>query len=97
MTDNENTRAVHVLISGRVQGVNYRAWTRDQAAALGVSGWVRNCRNGQVEAVFSGSAEAVEKMLAACREGPDWARVTKVRIVGDVAPVSGPLTILKNR
>ena len=89
-------RAVHVLISGRVQGVGYRAWARDRAAILGISGWVRNCRNGDVEAVFSGPEIAIGKMLDACKNGPDWARVSDVRIVSGAEPVTGPLTILKN-
>lgn len=97
MTTSESARAVHVLISGRVQGVGYRAWTRGMAASLGVSGWVRNCRNGDVEAVFSGSRRAVEKMLEACRNGPNWARVTEVRIVSSAEPVTGPLTIVKDK
>ena len=85
-----------MLISGRVQGVGYRAWVRDRAAILGISGWVRNCRNGDVEAVFSGPEVSIGKMLEACRIGPGWARVSEVRIVGSAEPVSGPLTILKN-
>lgn len=96
MTDSQDARAVRVLITGRVQGVGYRAWTRDKAAVLGVSGWVRNRRNGDVEAVFSGTESAVETMLDACRDGPGWARVTDVRIVSGAALVTGPLTILKN-
>ena len=95
-TDREK-RALHVLISGRVQGVGYRAWTRDTAAVLGVSGWVRNCRNGDVEAVFSGSETAIGKMFEACHNGPDWARVTEVRIVSNADYINGPLTILKDR
>ena len=60
------TRSVQVRIAGRVQGVSFRVWTERRANALGLSGWVRNLANGDVEAVFSGPAEAVDAMLAAC-------------------------------
>ena len=91
------TRAVHVLISGLVQGVAYRAWTERRANALGLSGWVRNVPSGHVEAVFSGPREAVDAMLAAAREGPRGASVDKVEFVGTAAPVSGPFTIRYDR
>ena len=70
--------AVRVRIEGRVQGVWYRGWAADQAEALGLSGWVRNRRDGSVEAVFAGPAEVVRRMVAGCREGPAAARVTRV-------------------
>ncbi len=72
------TRSVHVVVSGRVQGVGFRAWTERQAKARGLSGWVCNRRSGTVEAVFAGEAEAVEAMLAAARIGPPGARVDAV-------------------
>lgn len=72
------TRAVHVSITGRVQGVGFRAWVRDEAEARQLSGWVRNRRDGTVEAVFSGEAANVEAMLAACRGGPRGAAVAHV-------------------
>ena len=72
------TKNVRVVITGRVQGVWYRGWTQSKAASLGLHGWVRNRRDGTVEAVFSGEAEAVEAMLQACWQGPDLARVTAV-------------------
>lgn len=90
-------RAVHVLISGLVQGVAFRAWTERRANALGLSGWVRNVPTGEVEAVFSGPAERVEAMLAAAREGPHGASVEKVEVLGEAAPVSGPFTIRFDR
>ncbi len=90
------TRAVHVLISGRVQGVAFRAWTARRADALKLSGWVRNLPDGDVEAVFSGDADAVEIMLAACQDGPPGARVTKVE-VGPAEPISGAFTIRTDR
>ncbi len=72
------TRCVQVRISGRVQGVGFRAWTERRARELGISGWVRNLPGGDVEAVFRGPAAEVEAMLAACREGPRPAVVERV-------------------
>jgi acylphosphatase len=57
-------------ISGRVQMVWFRAWTVGEAEKRGISGWVRNRKDGSVEALFSGAADAVEAMISACREGP---------------------------
>jgi acylphosphatase len=68
----------HVAIQGRVQGVGYRAWTEYEALRLGLEGWVRNRRDGSVEAVFSGPAETVAAMIGACRQGPPGARVEAV-------------------
>ena len=68
----------HVLVNGRVQGVGYRAWTEDTARELGLQGWVRNRRDGAVEAVFAGPGEAVAKMIEACRQGPYGAHVTGI-------------------
>ncbi|ETR77111.1 acylphosphatase [Afipia sp. P52-10] len=90
MTDQ---RSILVRISGRVQGVGYRDWTRHKAASLGLSGWVRNLSTGEVEAVFSGPAETVERMLAACRRGPPLAQVDAVAIVGPAEPVTGPFSV----
>jgi len=80
------TRTVHVTIKGRVQGVGYRDWTVRAAKAHGLNGWVRNLRNGDVEAVFSGSENAVAAMLAECRRGPSSATVTE--IIESAAPHS---------
>jgi acylphosphatase len=71
-------KIVRVTIKGRVQGVGYRAWTEMEASARGVSGWVRNRWNGDVEALFAGPEEAVEALCAACWRGPPSARVTGV-------------------
>lgn len=68
----------HVSIRGRVQGVGYRAWTADEARRRGLEGWVRNRRDGSVEAVLSGAEDVVADMLAACRRGPSSARVDAV-------------------
>jgi acylphosphatase len=73
----ERTRA-HVFVSGRVQGVYYRATTREQARDRDVDGWVRNLDDGRVEAVFEGPAEDVEAMVEWCHEGSDRARVDDV-------------------
>lgn len=69
---------VHVVISGRVQGVFFRASTGGKADELGLTGWVRNTPEGNVEAVFEGEEGAVNEMLAWCRKGPPLAKVTKV-------------------
>jgi acylphosphatase len=64
-----------VAITGRVQGVGYRAWVEHQAKAHHLEGWVRNRRDGSVEALFAGPADIVSKMVALCRRGPASARV----------------------
>ncbi len=69
---------VLATISGRVQGVGFRAWTQAQAEALGVRGWVRNRGNGDVEALFCGPPLAVEKLCARLMRGPPAARVDHV-------------------
>jgi len=69
---------VRVVIHGRVQGVWYRGWTVEEARARGLSGWVRNRRDGTVEAVFDGPEDAVADMIATCRRGPPAARVLEV-------------------
>ena len=65
----------HVVFRGRVQGVGFRAFVEDEAARTGVEGWVRNRRDGTVEAVFAGDPKAVEDTIAACRKGSYAARV----------------------
>jgi acylphosphatase len=69
---------IQVVITGRVQGVGYRAWVEYQAIASGVEGWVRNRRDGSVEALFAGNAKVVAEMVALCRHGPPGARVAAV-------------------
>jgi acylphosphatase len=68
----------HVMIRGRVQGVGYRAWTEYTAIQHDLEGWVRNRRDGSVEAVLAGPAESVAQMIEACRRGPSAARVDAV-------------------
>ncbi len=79
---------VRVVVSGRVQGVWYRGWTVDEARARGLDGWVRNRRDGTVEAVFAGAPEAVAEMVAACRQGPPLARVVVVETHPHEDPVA---------
>jgi acylphosphatase len=69
---------IQVMITGRVQGVGYRAWLEYQAVASGLEGWVRNRKDGSVEALFAGNAKVVAEMVALCRHGPPSARVTAV-------------------
>ena len=71
--------AVRIEIHGRVQGVWFRAWTEREASARGLGGWVRNCRDGSVEAVFSGPPEIVDEMVLACRSGPPAANVVDIK------------------
>jgi acylphosphatase len=68
-----------VTIRGRVQGVGYRAWVEHRARAHGLEGWVRNRRDGSVEALFAGPADVVSGMIALCRRGPSSARVEAVQ------------------
>ena len=67
-----------VTIRGRVQGVGYRAWVEDEATARHLEGWVRNRRDGSVEALFAGSEDVVADLIALCRLGPSTARVDAV-------------------
>jgi acylphosphatase len=68
----------HVVIRGRVQGIGYRAWTEVSALERGLEGWVRNRRDGSVEAVFSGPEHDVAAMIAECRRGPPGAWVEAI-------------------
>jgi acylphosphatase len=82
----EKTRVVRVTVRGRVQAVGYRAWTAEVAEELGLAGWVRNRRDGSVEALFAGGPETVSAMIDRCREGPWAARVTEVQVEEDDSP-----------
>lgn len=79
----ENIRTVHLRVEGRVQGVGYRAFVERQAIRLGLSGWVRNRRDGSVEAVLQGAPAAVDAMIELCRSGPPASRVDRVEVVGE--------------
>ena len=84
-------RTVQVLVHGRVQGVGFRAWVHHQAELHGLRGWVRNRRDGAVEAVFSGPDDLVEVMLKACRQGPRGSMVERVEPVQSGEAESGSL------
>lgn len=90
-----NPKTVRVIIRGRVQGVGYRDWTQGHARMLGLDGWVRNCDDGTVEALFSGPADQVARMLADARQGPPLARVTAVDeiAVGDERAPAGSFQV----
>ena len=83
MMDGE-TKTVRVIVSGRVHGVWFRAWTRETAEELGLKGWVRNLADGRLEAVFSGPATDVNHMLDALWQGPPLSEVAQ--IVEGLAP-----------
>ncbi|NJR64362.1 MAG: acylphosphatase [Leptolyngbyaceae cyanobacterium CRU_2_3] len=72
--------AAHVFVSGKVQGVGYRASTWDMAQLLKLNGWVRNLRDGRVEAVFEGERTQVEEIIRWCHQGPPTAVVDQVAV-----------------
>ena len=76
-------RSVRVRLEGHVQGVGFRYWTERAATNLGLDGWVRNRRDGGVEAVFSGGADEVARMIERCRQGPPSARVDFVKVMDE--------------
>lgn len=77
------TKRIRIIVSGRVQGVCYRASTQEMALNLGLAGWVRNCHNGNVEAVFEGVPEKVDMAIDWCRTGPPSASVRNIEIHKD--------------
>lgn len=70
----------HVLVSGRVQGVFFRTFTKEKAFAQGVSGWVKNLPDGRVEAVFEGENRAIEKLIDDLKQGPTHGKVDKINV-----------------
>ena len=74
-----NARA-HLFIDGRVQGIFYRAFTRELAHTLGLDGWVRNLRDGRVEALFEGEKGIIQKAIQACYAGPPGAKVSNIEV-----------------
>ncbi len=70
-----------VIVHGRVQGVVFRGTTQEQAERAGVDGWVRNRRDGSVEAVFEGAPAAVAALVQFCQHGPSWAAVARVEVL----------------
>ena len=88
------TKTIGVVITGRVQGVGYRAWCQTEAMSLSLSGWVRNRRDGSVEANFAGLPEDVEEMLRRVLLGPPGAKVSSVEPVEAViSPDEGFLVL----
>ena len=85
------TRTVQIRVTGKVQGVFYRATAQEQAEALGLSGWVRNCPDGSVEALACGTDDQVEAVVAWCRRGPQKAQVQEVQVsdIRDAVPAKG--------
>jgi acylphosphatase len=75
-----DTLRAHVIVHGLVQGVWFRASTREEAVRIGVTGWVRNLPDGSVEAVFEGEKKKVEEIVGWCHRGPSGAQVSKVEI-----------------
>jgi acylphosphatase len=81
----------HLRIAGRVQGVGYRDALRQEALARGISGWVRNRRDGTVEALLQGDALAVEQVIAWARRGPPAARVDRLEAEDAEGELAQPL------
>ena len=88
-------KQAHVWVTGRVQGVFFRAHTRDEARKLGLKGWVRNVPDGRVEAVFQGDPGAIEAAIDWCRTGPPFASVMEVEVTWE--PVSAYQDIFEVR
>jgi acylphosphatase len=86
-------RAVHVAITGLVQAVGYRAWVEREAQSRGVSGWVRNRRDGSVEALVSGPPASVDGFVEWARKGPSGARVDRVDVAADEIQGPGPFSV----
>lgn len=83
MSGDIEIRTIHLRIEGRVQGVGFRYWARNEAKRLGLDGWVCNRRDGAVEAVFSGPAAAVSAMQSLCEKGPFGSKVARVELIRD--------------
>jgi len=86
-------KAVDVLVSGRVQGVSFRAYARDQARSLGVRGWIRNEPDGSVAGHFEGDDGAVDALVAWCRTGPSYAEVERVSTAPSIPSGTDRFTI----
>ena len=80
----QNTARAHLFISGRVQGVFFRSTTRQKARSMGINGWVRNLRDGRVEAVLEGPEDEVKSLLNWCHKGPRSAHVESVEVDWEV-------------
>jgi acylphosphatase len=87
---------VHVMISGRVQGVFFRVHTKKQADKLDVKGWVRNMDDGRVEAMFEGEKDKVDSIVSWCHVGPTLSKVTQVIVTPINVPVGCEGFFIKN-
>ena len=84
------TETRQLMVSGKVQGVGYRDWVVREAKRLGITGWVRNRKDGRVEILASGADDAVGALIDACREGPSMAAVAQVEALpGDAGGAKG--------
>ena len=90
MRGRQHMKRIHVFISGRVHGVFFRAETYHHAKNLNLKGWVRNLRDGRVEAVFEGKKEDINRMIGWCRKGPPAASVTGIETIEE--PLSEDFT-----
>ncbi len=86
-------RTVRLRIEGRVQGVGYRMFVERTAAALDLDGWVRNRRDGGVEAVVSGAPAAIDEIIARCKAGPPAARVDRVEVLPEDEVVAAGFSV----
>ncbi|MEK6976756.1 MAG: acylphosphatase [Candidatus Thermoplasmatota archaeon] len=86
---------MHVLVTGKVQGVWFRESTRQEAERLGLGGWVRNLPDGRVEAIFTGPTAAVEAAIAWCRRGPEAAQVANVLATAQDGPAEPTFRVLR--
>ncbi|MDO9529203.1 MAG: acylphosphatase [Syntrophales bacterium] len=77
-------KKVHVFVTGRVQGVFFRAETKSKADSLNLTGWVRNVPDGRVDTVFEGEKGNVDTMIEWCRKGPPFATVTDIEIIEEI-------------
>lgn len=82
----EKINSIRVFISGRVQGVFFRAETKKMADSVGIKGWVRNMPDGRVEAVFQGNDEQLSRMTEWCKKGPRLSRVTGIEVSDEMVP-----------
>lgn len=95
MTEGD-TKEMHFTVHGKVQGVWFRAWTRDRAREMGVSGWVRNRADGSVEGVAQGDSHLLNSFLEELHNGPPLARVTRVDVEnGQCQDIIAPFEVRK--
>lgn len=88
-----NPTIARLTVTGRVQGVGFRVWLRDRAVDAGVTGWVRNRRDGAVECLLAGDADAVHALIERCRIGPPGAAVTAIALEASTEPTMAGFSI----